>query len=254
MIKRALFGATGFVGQNLLSQASFDLLFSRANAEDCRHLKVDEIVLCGLPAEKWRANQDPVADLSNAQRVQDLISTMRAEHVLLISTVDVYADPVRVNEDSHNLQTEPGYGFNRLLFERFVTDHFPQVTILRLPALFGPGLKKNALFDALKENQVYKISLNSIFQWYPLERLWRDAQIVRNAGVQVCNFAVEPLLTKQWMMQFFPNLLLQCNDDPGASYDVLTRHSSLFGQSGDYMLSSESILEYMDRFIDETRR
>ena len=184
----------------------------------------------------------------------DLISTVRAGHVLLISTVDVYAVPLRVKEDSHNFQTEPGYGLHRLLFERFVIEHFSRVTILRLPALFGVGLKKNALFDALQENQLQNISLNSSFQWYPLERLWRDAQVVRNAGVQLCNFAVEPVATKEWMALFFPDILARCNEKPGACYNMLTIHGRLFDQGGDYMLLRESVLEAMGRFIDEARK
>lgn len=253
MTTRALFGATGLVGQNLRHQVSFDLMFSRTNAEDCLHVEVDELVICGLPAEKWRANLDPVSDWANTQKVQNLIATMHAEHVFLISTVDVYQQPLRVNEESQNLHNEPGYGLHRLLFERFVTSHFPRVTILRLPALFGPGLKKNYLFDALHENQLENISLNSSYQWYPLERLWRDAQVVRNAGVQLCNFAVEPLPTKLWMSRFFPNLLTQCNDNPGSSYDMITTHGRLFGENGEYMLRNESVMEDMGRFIHRVK-
>jgi nucleoside-diphosphate-sugar epimerase len=254
MTKRALFGATGFVGQNLRRQASFDLEFSRKNSDFMQKAQIDDLILCGLPAEKWRANLDPKSDWSNIQRVKELISTVHAERVLLISTVDVYSVPIGVDEDSNNFHTTPGYGLNRLLFERFVTERFPCVTILRLPAIFGPGLKKNALFDMLYGNQIENISLNSSFQWYPLEYLWRDAERVRNAGISVCNFAVEPLPTRDWITRFFPDKLALCNVRSGPNYDIYTRHAALFESCSKYILGREAVLESMGRFIREVQR
>jgi hypothetical protein len=251
MIRRVLFGATGFVGRNLLRQARFDLEISRVNARELRGADVEELVLCGLPAEKWRANKDPMKDWQNVEIVSDLLSSVRARRVLLISTVDVYAVPFGVDEDSAEFQTQPGYGLNRLRFERFVAEHFPCVTILRLPALFGPGLKKNILFDAIHKNQVHTICLNSVFQWYPLNRLWYDAQIILDAGIDLCNLAVEPLPTREWMTRFFPHLLGECSDEFGASYDMRTKHHALFGGIKGYMIARSVALEAMGHFIRE---
>ena len=41
----------------------------------------------------------------------------------------------------------PAYGRNRLQLERWVREDYPNALIVRLPALYGIGLKKNFLFD-----------------------------------------------------------------------------------------------------------
>ena len=46
--------------------------------------------------------------------------------------------------DSENL---PAYGKNRLQLERWVRQDHPDALIVRLPALYGKGLKKNFLYD-----------------------------------------------------------------------------------------------------------
>ena len=46
--------------------------------------------------------------------------------------------------DSENL---PAYGKNRLQLERWVREDHPDALIVRLPALYGRGLKKNFLYD-----------------------------------------------------------------------------------------------------------
>jgi hypothetical protein len=64
--------------------------------------------------------------------------------------VDVYDVKCGVNED-HIIDPEKSdyYGRHRLAFEDFVKANFTNVTIIRLPGLFGEGLKKNFIYDIL---------------------------------------------------------------------------------------------------------
>ncbi len=48
---------------------------------------------------------------------------------------------------------------------------------MRLPGLYGPGLKKNVIFDFLHDNDVHKIDSRGVFQFYDTTRLWRDLEI-----------------------------------------------------------------------------
>ena len=59
------------------------------------------------------------------------------------------ADSRGVYEDSPAQDTEdlPAYGKNRLQLEHWVREDFPDALIVRLPALYGAGIRKNFLFD-----------------------------------------------------------------------------------------------------------
>src|SRR5713101_4387612 len=96
----ALIGFTGFVGGNLLRQTHFDDLYNSRNIESIAGKKYKTLVCSGAPADKWKANQNPSADFDNIQRLQERLSRVSADEVILISTVDVYPNPVSVDEGS----------------------------------------------------------------------------------------------------------------------------------------------------------
>ena len=68
--------------------------------------------------------------------------------MVLISSIAVYADSRGKNEDDEpDTDGLSAYGSNRLQLERWVREDFPAALIVRLPALYGKGLKKNFLYD-----------------------------------------------------------------------------------------------------------
>ena len=80
------------------------------------------------------------------------LSHINARHCIGISTCDVYEVPQDVDEDTDieaTLETLHPYGKHRFHIEEFMRSHFERVTIIRLPALFGKGLKKNVDKDAV---------------------------------------------------------------------------------------------------------
>jgi hypothetical protein len=69
---------------------------------------------------------------------------------VLISSIAVLDDFAGGDDESSGaFQTELAYGRHRRLLETFCAEHFAETLIVRLPALFGAGLKKNFLFDLL---------------------------------------------------------------------------------------------------------
>src|SRR5215469_11814811 len=95
----ALIGYTGFVGGNLLRQRPVDALFNSANIDQINGRSFDLVVCAGARAEKWKANADPERDLNDIERLTRALEHVETQKLVLISTVDVFADPVGVDED-----------------------------------------------------------------------------------------------------------------------------------------------------------
>lgn len=253
----ALVGHTGFVGSNLLRQRDFDLTVHRANLDALNGVRVERLVVCGLPAEKWRINQAPAEDLANMQRLQGVLATVRAREAVLISTVDVHARPIDVDESTpvnpHGLAP---YGAHRWAFEQWMRSRFPRCTVLRLPGLFGPGLKKNALHDLLRDHQVERLHPDGRLQWYPIARLAGDIDRALALGAPLLHAATEPLATREVAERLFPERRLPAVPAPGTTapcYRMRSRHAETFGGSGDYWMGREAVLEAMRRWLAAER-
>lgn len=163
---KILVGNTGFVGSNLSSQTIFDGFFNSRNIQEAFRLNPDLLIYSGVPAEKFYANQNPEKDLEIIQNAIENIKKINPKRIVLISTVDVYPTPIKVNEESiiNETDLEP-YGKNRLFLEKWVEQYFEEYTIIRLPGLFGKNLKKNFIFDVihvipsvLNENKYQELS------------------------------------------------------------------------------------------------
>ncbi len=110
----------------------------------------------------------------------------------MISTFDVYSLPIEVDENtSINKENLHPYGKHRLELETFIQNRFDAL-VVRLPSLFGKGIKKNIVYDFLHNNLVDKIHKDSVFQFYNLEHLWQNIQVAINNNLNLVNFATEP--------------------------------------------------------------
>lgn len=149
-MKYSLVGYTGFVGGNLAAQHHFDHLYNSKNIGESAGADNGLVVYSGMPAEKFLANADPEADFARARQAMDNIRRMNPEKLVLISTVDVYPRPQCVYEDTPMPEEDaPAYGKNRLALEHWVREEYPDALVVRLPGLFGQGLKKNFIYDML---------------------------------------------------------------------------------------------------------
>ena len=98
-MNNALIGYTGFVGSNLLRAGRFEALFNSSNIRELGKGPYEVIVCAGAPGVKWKANLEPDKDVASIQLLMDCLSAVRVNHVVLISTIDVYPHPVAVDED-----------------------------------------------------------------------------------------------------------------------------------------------------------
>ena len=149
-MKKALVGYTGFVGSNILSGTDFDALYNSKNIKDAFGTHPDVLYYAGVRAEKYLANTDPDADMKVIEEAIDNITKIGPAKVVLISTIDVYKDPVGVDEDSSiHLDGLHPYGYNRYMLEQWVTENYEDRLIVRLPGLFGKNIKKNFVYDLI---------------------------------------------------------------------------------------------------------
>ncbi len=143
-----LVGYTGFVGSNIAANRQFDMLFNSKNIEDSFGANPDFCIYSGIPAEKFLANQNEERDFEIIKTAITNIKKINPKRLLLISTVDVYKNPVDVTEDNPADGTDP-YGKNRLYLENWCAQNIENLHIIRLPGLFGENIKKNFIYDMI---------------------------------------------------------------------------------------------------------
>lgn len=251
----AIIGHTGFVGGSLAQASHFDLRIHRANLESLRGQTLERLVCAGLPAAKWIANREPQSDQANMQRLCDTLTTVTARQVVLISTIDVYPRTVDVDEDHDcGSQANHPYGTHRLAFEHFIRARFPTALIVRLPALFGPGLKKNAIFDLMHDNCLDAINPASQFQWYPLAHLPQALAACEQRGLRLVNLVSEPFATQDMIARFFPQAQVGAKAGSVVHYDVRTKHATALGGHGGYILTKSEVMQALSAYLASERQ
>ncbi|MEK7451131.1 MAG: NAD-dependent epimerase/dehydratase family protein [Patescibacteria group bacterium] len=251
----ALIGYSGFIGGNLIKQTRFDDLYNSKNIADIKGKKYDLIVSAGTSSLRWKADLEPDADWQNIQKLINYIKEVEAGHFILISTVDVYPKPFAVDEDTANAgKKQKGYGLNRYKLEMFIRKKFKSSTCVRLPQTFGPGLKKNFIFDLIYNNRLDFTHKDSLFQWYNLKNLWKDISIARDNNIPIVNFAVEPLSTREVAKYTLDKAFATITDKPHLHYDMWTKYGSLYNSHDHYIYHRLETLEELRVFIEEAKQ
>ena len=250
----ALIGSTGFVGQTLLRQQSFEAAYHSTDIEQIEGRSFETVICAGVTAVKWWANQNPEEDLRRIGSLIRHLDRVKCDRFILISTVDVYAIPQLVSEaDPVGVPGLHPYGANRAMLEAWAAHRFSRCNIVRLPALFGQNLKKNALYDLLNDNRLAHVDPKSRFQWYPLARLSADIAVARQHELAVVNLVSKPVSMQVIQERLFPGKNLGGMSQP-VSYDVQTEHADAYGEQGRYMMGAEAVLEAMSQFVAESSK
>lgn len=253
--RTALIGHTGFVGGVLQRSRTFDVRISRRDRTDLGSGYFDEVICAGAPAEKWLANQQPAEDEANLRSLMDVLRRASIGRLVLISTVDVYPRPVDVDEATpiDVAEAEP-YGRHRLLLESFVRDEFADHLIVRLPALFGPGLKKNLIFDLLHERRERFADAGSRFQFYDVRRLAADLNRFADASLRLVNVTSPPISAAELAETCFESVYEHTSERGAVVYDVRSRHAQELGGTPDgYLYTAEAVMRDLRGFIAEHR-
>jgi hypothetical protein len=146
----SLVGYTGFVGGNIACVHKFDKLYNSKNITEAFGSCPDLLVYAGVPSEMFLARDNPEADKAIVETAADNIRRINPKQLVLISTVAVLDNPIGAYEDAFiDKEKLSAYGLNRLALENMVKELNCNYSIIRLPALFGKGLKKNFIFDMI---------------------------------------------------------------------------------------------------------
>jgi hypothetical protein len=236
--KHALIGYSGFVGSVLLRQTDFAGRFRSTNIGEVGETDWDTVVCAAAPAAKWIANRDPEGDRANIDALIKSLDSVQCRHFILISTVDVFGNPMGVDENTP--VEEDGlhaYGLHRRLLEKFVESRFEQPLVVRLPGLVGPGLRKNVVFDFLNDNNLSMIDSRGVFQFYPMVNLWYDLQIAMDSSLKLVHFTAEPVSVAEVARKGFNMPFGNELSGVPAQYDLRSIHAELFGGRGAYQYS-----------------
>lgn len=111
---------------------------------------------------------------------------------------------------------------------------------------------------ALKEafNRVGFSALNftdsrSVYQFYPLARLWDDIQIALKNNIKLLHLATEPVSAGEVYRYLTGEEFRNKFSNYPAEYDYHTVYGELFGGENPYILSKEQVLSKVRDFVDE---
>jgi hypothetical protein len=253
--RSVLIGHTGFVGGTLKGAGWFGAFANSKTIQQLAGQSFNLVVCAGVSALKWQANKDPEADRAGIARLTSVLETAAAREFVLISTIDIYPSPGEAaNEDTEiDPAANHAYGRHRLELEQWIQGRFDIARIVRLPALFGAGLKKNVIFDLLHNNQTEAINPASVFQWYPLRRLADDINRVRAEDIRLINLFPEPLCTADILTAFFRDTGVGEAKHPAPHYKLETKYGDLFGGPKGYIADRRSVLGDLADFIIAAR-
>ncbi len=250
-MRTALIGYTGFVGGNLNAQHTFDDLYNSKNVADIEGKEYDLVVSAANRADMWRINQEGEQDLAEIKEYISHISKAKINKLVLISTVGVYKNPNGANEDTEvELEGLTSYGTNRYYLEQFCRDYF-DTTIVRLPGLFGPGLKKNVIYDLLHDNNIDRIHKDGVYQYYNLANIWYDIQTAIDNDLPLVNLATPPVSTEEVARECFGmEFTNQPDDVKPAFWDMHSKYAELYGGDGDYLCTKQQELDQIRAFVE----
>lgn len=250
-MKRAIVGSQGFVGSTLARQLPNYKRIHRGNFGDIISEPFDEVIFTAVPAKKWLANSDPESDLSNLESILRILERSQIRHMTLISTVDVFDNPIAVDEDCTPDSSPPNYyGSHRLYFEQRCREIFEDCLVVRLPGLVGRDLRKNAIYDLKFGNDVDKLNGASVFQFYPMRNIASDIAMAKAAETNTIHLTAQPIELSVVAEKVF-GMTLNKYPDTAVHYDFRSRFAGFWGSATDYQYSSSESLEAIAEFKSE---
>ena len=262
----ALAGYTGFVGSNIYVRASnrIDGIFNTQNIEKAYGLEPDVLIFAGLKPDRRLAERAPYQHLEMVLAAQETIKKINPYKLVLISSTEVYKNPVGVDEensvfavgsDKVDKKEVLPYNLNRYYFEEWARKYYPNALILRLATPYGLNFKHNRIKKFADERAMQEIDSTSTYQFYPLSRIWEDIQTALAERLTLVNFTSEPITAGE-LYRCLTGKELHSGTAKDTlkrtlkTHDVMSVHASKFGGSGNYICTKSEILGSIRQFAD----
>lgn len=219
---------SGLIGSYLQSQVDCRV-YTRGNIQSIDLTNHDTIIVAAPTSNRIWANNHVDEDLLNCKQLYEQLSKCQYQQLILISTVDTF-----VNNS---------YGKNRLWLEHSLM-HLPNVKVIRLPMICHHSIKKNMLYDIKNECWLDKISIDSKFQYYPLDRLSADICSIVNNPQTWYNLTSCPISNRYLIEKYKPKLLnvIESNNLLPQTYDIKNYNN-------EYAITESDILTDIDKYF-----
>jgi hypothetical protein len=111
--------------------------------------------------------------------------------------------------------------------------------IIRLPALFGPFLKKNLLYDLLENTQSMEIHLDNEYQFYGVHHLYRDIEKMLSSSLSIHRLHLFPEpISVRTLVDLIQTVAVRENRGSAAAELSLAHHTFIEKQSKVYHCGS----------------
>lgn len=171
-------GGDGFVGSafiRLLTRLGIDhASINRDNYDRFVGTTCSLVINANGNSKKYIADRDPLRDFDESVRsVVQSLEDFRCQRYVFLSSGDVYPDPSGTGSSGEDVRIDPAllgrYGLHKFLAEQTVRSCCTAWLIFRMSGFCGPGLKKNAIFDMLRGEEV-RLSAHSELQFISTDR------------------------------------------------------------------------------------
>lgn len=104
-------------------------------------------------------------------------------------------------------------------------------------------------FQRLGFSALHFTDSRSIYQFYPLKRLWKDIQTAMQQEIRLWHPATEPVSAGELYQYLTGERFVNELSGVPAKYDYWTEYAELFGGQGHYIMSKEEVMAAVKDFV-----
>lgn len=106
------------------------------------------------------------------------------------------------------------------------------------------------IFNNLSFNALNFTDSRSVFQFYPLYRLWNDIQCILKNDIRLWNPATEPISVSELYFHLSGKVFQNETASVPARYDYRTKYDYLFKHTDGYIMSQKEVIEEIKKFVE----